>query len=782
MLGEWVNGGGYGLLTWSTHGWYTSASGLMVSADNVHLNDSTPAFTFQGSCLNGYPEVPDNLGYSLLRQGAIGTVSASRVSYNLVFNPASDPNPLSGSNANLTYHYTTRMMQDRAAGHALYLTKSNVNPTSSWMNKMDYNLYGDPSAALMRTIAGVDLLFDTSGSMSWSHEGIPGVPLAEQRLSLAKEAAYPFMQLLNDHAHTRANFGITVFPPHPWSSAVGCNGQVVTPMTRVDAASTTTAVSTTIPGLVAEGNTPLLAGLEAAVTTFTTETPRAIVLLSDGYHNCPSVVGAMDPAVDTLIGQLNAASVQVYTIGFGRPTDIDHPLLNRLAGETDGEFYDVTTAAFDPATWSPATDLQATYKAILVDALGLETAVDPMAVIAAGKTDSHEVRINEYDNRVSVFLSWKTPQTGRLSLRIKTSDGLDIPATAATPGVTPHQGNTYQIVTLDREFLNQAGKVGPTPWILEVGAGQLDSGESEHYQYSVIVDSGLKMDMGFARDGYQVGDSIVVEAAIKVDRRPLTGLSDVVAKVTGPEEGLGNWFALNAVSAEAVKKIPEERNGERLSRIQRKATYLTDVRKIGVPARRAPNEIHLFDDGTHGDALAGDGVYSGTVTNTAKEGSYILQVRASGPTAAGNGFDRDTSLQTYLTPRIVAEHIGIIAVRVDSQESKLQRFQLTVTPKDALGNFLGPRYAGAIKLAAEPKGRFLEMVDNLDGSYSQVLELPEGVSVRDVKIRLDAQEATLEFNLRDKLKPSGLSRIVWLLLLLAFIIVVVWILLRRRST
>lgn len=752
MLGEWTNGGGYGLLTWSTHGGMTSASHLIASAENTHLNDNTPVFTFQGSCLNGYPEMANNLGYALLQQGAIGTVSASRVSWNAVFNPTWDPNPQSGTNANLTYHYASRIMQDQAAGHALYITKSNVNPNSSWMNKMDYNLYGDPSAALFRTIGGVELLFDTSGSMSWSHEGIPGVAGAEQRLSLAKEAVYPFMEMLNDYANARVNFGISVFPPHPWDYSVGCNGQVVTPMTLVDDASTTTAVATTIPGLVAEGNTPLLAGLYTALGAFGTETLPTIVLLSDGYHNCPSISGALDPAVDAVIGNLNAASTRVYTIGFGRPMDIDHPLLARLAADTGGEFYDVTTPAFDPSTWSPATDLQATYKAILVDALGLETAADPMGVVDAGKTVGRKVRINEYDRMVSVFLSWQTPQENRLMLRVKTSDGLNIPVTAATPGVSFHQGKTYKIVTLHREFLQSKGKVGPDPWILEIDGGALDQGEREHYQYSVIVDSGLTMDMAFDKEKYWVGDAIVLQTKLTADLQPMTGLRNVRVRVSRPEDGFGNWFALNKVSIEKLERIPSKRNGEMLSLIQRKAIYLNDVRKIAAPGRLAPDEVQLYDDGTHGDVLAGDGVYTNTIADTGKEGTYVFHVHASGPTAGGNGFDRDVALHKYLIPRVSAKHITLTAVRLKSEEPKLKLYELTITLQDALGNYLGPRYAGALALKPEPELGLGTLKDNLDGTYSQVLELPENVNVGDVKISLSAQDAELSFPLVDKVK------------------------------
>jgi Mg-chelatase subunit ChlD len=758
MLQQWANGGGYGLVTWSTHGSPDSASQLIASTDCSSLDDTTPAFTFQGSCLNGYPENSDNLGYSLLEQGAIATVSASRVSWNACFDPAWDPNPASGTNANLTYHYAMRIMKDSSSGHALYITKANVNSGWSWMNKMDYNIYGDPSSSLLRLYGGVVLLFDTSGSMSWRHDGTSPAPAAEQRISLAKEAAYPFMELLNDHSNKRINFGIATFPPHPWSYSVGCNGQVITPMTLITNASKNTAVTTTIPGLVAEGNTPLLAGMSTSIGMFGLETNRAIALLSDGYHNCPSLVNVSDPEVTNLIAQLNTEGIKVFTIGFGRPTDVDHPLLEGLATGTGGTFYDVTTPSFDPLTWDPATDLQATYKAILADTLGLETATDPMGVIKAGETVTRQVKINEHDQRVSFFLSWVTPQKDRLGLKVKSSDGQEIPITYTTPGVHFHEGNTYKVLTVDRSFLNRPGKVAPTPWKIEIDSSQLDSGEREHYQYSVILDSALKMKTAFDKTGYGTGDTITLSAKISELGQPMTNLTDVYVTVTRPGDGAGNWFALNKVSAQELKRIPEKRDNENLSPLQRKAMFLTDIRKVAFPGIIGPATIPLYDDGSHGDVIADDGTYTNRFTDTVKEGTYSFHFHATGPTSGGNAFDRDDVIEKYISVKVLSKYILVDIVRLLPSEARLRRFKIVITPKDALGNYLGPRYSGMIKLTAS-RGDFINALqDNLDGTYSRTLQLPTTVDIRDVEISVDVKGETLSFNLAEKLeKPYRVS-------------------------
>ena len=61
----------------SEEGW----SYMFNTSNCASLNDSYPSFVVQVSCTNGYPETSGNLGYCLLKQGAIATLSASRVSW-----------------------------------------------------------------------------------------------------------------------------------------------------------------------------------------------------------------------------------------------------------------------------------------------------------------------------------------------------------------------------------------------------------------------------------------------------------------------------------------------------------------------------------------------------------------------------------------------------------------------------------------------------------------------------------------------------------------------------
>jgi hypothetical protein len=147
----------YGIVTWWAHGGsigagigYGNCPGgtLLESGDTAALDDKHPAFVYQCSCLNGNPEYFNNLGYALLKKGAIGTVSASRCSGYYKGNFA--PNPNLADNAHIGYYFTEQLTSGDSAGHALYDVMGTLghNGLTDWINPMLFNLYGDPSTSI----------------------------------------------------------------------------------------------------------------------------------------------------------------------------------------------------------------------------------------------------------------------------------------------------------------------------------------------------------------------------------------------------------------------------------------------------------------------------------------------------------------------------------------------------------------------------------------------------------------------------------------------------------
>jgi hypothetical protein len=133
----------YGMVVWMTHGWSGGASGIISTGDVANLDDAHPAATYQGSCSNSEPENSNNLGYALLKKGAIATIGATRSSWYWV-GESSFTN--SSSIGGLGYQYTKRLVEHESCGQAIYNMKEAL---SLWLkNYYVMMLYGDPSVVI----------------------------------------------------------------------------------------------------------------------------------------------------------------------------------------------------------------------------------------------------------------------------------------------------------------------------------------------------------------------------------------------------------------------------------------------------------------------------------------------------------------------------------------------------------------------------------------------------------------------------------------------------------
>ncbi|MBN2444067.1 MAG: hypothetical protein JXJ04_22075 [Spirochaetales bacterium] len=177
VLNEWQKG--YGMVTWWTHGCAAQiACNVFKSSQAPSLNDTMPAFTLQASCGVGNPDYDDNLGYSLLKQGAIATVSASRVSTSVRSATGGNDNPTSTQNQYIAYNYTKHIIDGgfpKSAGVGLAETKGVGTYVSR--NILVYNLYGDPDCYLLQTnpnqlpVAEANGPYTSSGSYAITLDG-----------------------------------------------------------------------------------------------------------------------------------------------------------------------------------------------------------------------------------------------------------------------------------------------------------------------------------------------------------------------------------------------------------------------------------------------------------------------------------------------------------------------------------------------------------------------------------------------------------------------------------
>ncbi|MBN2603369.1 MAG: hypothetical protein JXA91_04475, partial [Candidatus Thermoplasmatota archaeon] len=175
VLAQWGSTNGWGIVNWAAHGLSTTAnrkvwswddgdtvpetyvSGeitypiVIKNTDNTNLYNSKPPIVFAASCNCAHPETSNNLGASLLIQGASAFVGATRISYGGM----GWTQPSYGGHGTICYDFTNRIAnQGQDCGSALYNAKQyvyNTFPFQRWednANMYNFNLYGDPSMGM----------------------------------------------------------------------------------------------------------------------------------------------------------------------------------------------------------------------------------------------------------------------------------------------------------------------------------------------------------------------------------------------------------------------------------------------------------------------------------------------------------------------------------------------------------------------------------------------------------------------------------------------------------
>ncbi len=131
---------GRGIVMWRTHGWQTGADHVLTNDRCEDLDDTKPSMVIQTTCKNGYPEVeiePDGsrkfpLPYSLLKHGAVATISASRMSTGTTFDPAAMSID-NKDNSYLMYFLAKGIMDNVPIGSVLsHVREADAGTISSW--------------------------------------------------------------------------------------------------------------------------------------------------------------------------------------------------------------------------------------------------------------------------------------------------------------------------------------------------------------------------------------------------------------------------------------------------------------------------------------------------------------------------------------------------------------------------------------------------------------------------------------------------------------------------
>ncbi len=650
-----------------------------------------------------------------------------------------------------------------AAGLQTGVWKVIVNGSQIPYPKQFYSLTA--SHSFSQPIHAIVILLDTSGSMNRDPDGTYGVPEEQTRIYKAKQASNYSIELLNLYKKDVTKIGVVTFPAHPDACP---SSDIVYPLNDLDDATKITA-QTEIDSMVASGGTPMAHGIETAQNMLNFDaSDRNIILLSDGYHNCPSN--------DFPLELVNQTPIKIYTLAYGHSGEVDHDLLRDISNESgageEGE-------GFYVAENTTLVDLVPVFKSIIADMMGLYSPIDPAVSINQEETKNHSVSITELDDKISFSLSWgdanfASSQQPPLQLKIITPGGLviDPTITSSIQDIDYISGNAYQIYHIQGDYL--AGKTGT--WQMQVDANNLQDMQTV-YHYSVIMESDLGMDVSFDKSNYGTGDSMLIQASILENKWPAS-LDKLTVKVRRPDEGPGNWYAKNKATVDEMKKIPMEKDGEILPDVYRKYLALTKILDVPYPSTYSETTLILYDDGKHGDGKARDGVYANYLRGIEKEGIYTFSLFAEGRTSKNNLYTRDRIIKKYVTVNVDPGSSIAEAKLVKTLENGFAQYEVTLVPMDSLGNYLGPGYSRLISFKTQEGELIGGLVDNLDGSYTQSLKIDTAkteavtINIKGVEIK---QEIKPEIPLPTE-KPSGPeptpSWLKWLVLLIIILILI----------
>jgi len=283
----------------------------------------------------------------------------------------------------------------------------------------------------------------------------------------------------------------------------------------------------------------------------------------------------------------------------------------------------------------------------------------------------------------------------------------------------------------------------------------------------------------FRKSRYTAGEDIVLEAAVREAGGGFrVGINTVTASITTPADGFGTFLSQNIVSTADLDSTPDVFGDQLPDLAARKSMLLLTS---DVSARIAPirSTITLYDDGNpaHGDVVSGDGRYAARIGTISTPGLVSANVTLSGQSHVGGPISRDYKATTFVT--LAAFDPSSVTINVEILE-KLEeggtRTLVTVTPRDVLGNYMGPGHANEVQIDIEgvAPGR---VTDLLDGRYSRELVLSDTQLNADVVITVD--DTKLDGVALDSFLEKATLVPFWVVILLGLVILALLILIIR---
>jgi hypothetical protein len=610
------------------------------------------------------------------------------------------------------------------------------------------------------------ILLDVSGSMQQDKNGSWSAPADQQKIYAARIAALELSELYN-LILPKARLGLYTYPDLAGSAASSqqlINLSVID--TNIPAYRNRLNVNLNSPDLVkaSDGGTPMAEGIKrvwGVLNPRPVNTRAAVFHIGDGEHNQNSAAPRPTPADWYNAADFQNAGIPFFTIPYS-PTGAGWLATFQQLANLSGTLPPLPGGKHGrtfPSDIMGDENLQTQFKKALGDALDLEKLKDPKANIAAGGTASHPVCVTTSTYQLVFSVHWTEKDANAVTVTIETPDHTMLtPASpAANPGHVDYvPGLTFADYVVRGKYLS--GDTGVGVWRIHIKGGKATT-----YVYQVMAMDRMKTEATF--DVSSIGRAATMKIKYLGGPHAVAGAS-ITARYEKPSASFNNYLATTPVTPDLIARVTEKIGEKNMTLAEKKAYALAHYADKPFTAKRVVEEYRIGElersvvntifpeDGqptvrpeAHPAILAlpvaktarGEKLYQLDLQTPRFDGLHTLIVTTKGLTAREQCFERDYVFERIvdmaLTPALMRTSVRWEPARpkpfFDPELVKrlsqppplgLSRMSVTFTPVDKAGNYWGVGRADDMRFAlkdAQPLGR---VMDNLDGSYTQVVE------------------------------------------------------------
>ena len=559
------------------------------------------------------------------------------------------------------------------------------------------------------------LVLDKSGSMASSTLG--GAP--QPKIQAMRSAVQDFVVMWDAVRAGEASpyddkIGVAQFDSTAswWKPTVAFgDGLNVYPTVSADV---TGNVASITPGTMTALGSGVLLG-DSVLGLTSPDRRRLILLMSDGMQNWDKMIGLdaagkpatyapATPGVKTVLPNWNASAFPIYGVTVGTSTAISSQVFQDLTTATGGFYLN---------SEDNAGLLRPFFMQILQNFIKFSTWETVRLVsekVASGQPYSTSFPLASTSTRVSLNVLWPS-NLGVLQLSVT------VPG-ESKPRVMTGQGSIRMNLSVPTsKAYNIKGN-----WLVNISQGSESSthgavasgGAPIPFDLVVMADDhGLNSDLSVEAKPYGAGDKIKLQASVQEFGRRIKTLGanagdKLLVQVVQPGVSIGDLLSNSSASATGPTSPDPATQAD--TKLQ------NHLAKDPASLVRNQNTLTLVDDGlaVHGDAVAGDGIYS-ALYPAQKPGHYNFLFGIEGQAKEVGRFSRQ-QLRTVLVRAIPDGGTTQIQTSVQ-QANGVQTFVVTMTPRTKLGDRLGPGWGNYFWFTA-PGHPAIKAKDNLDGTFT----------------------------------------------------------------